>query len=64
MWSTIFNGIGDACLRMFELLPSLGMAVDLVFIFLIAFGAVYWTAYGERVRKGKSNFMGEITKVD
>ena len=59
MYSTILNGIGDACTSMFSLLPPIGMAVDLAFVALIAVGCAYWIIYGIGVENGKENFLGE-----
>lgn len=59
MWSTFFYGIGDLCTAFFDLLPAVSGLVNGIFMFIIAFGIVFWTIYEQRVNKNKTkNFLG------
>jgi len=64
MWSTIFNGIGDACQWLFKLLPSIGLIVAIIFWCTIAIGCIYWLTYSMKLERGSENYLGEHGSKD
>ncbi|NNC86117.1 MAG: hypothetical protein HKN75_08540 [Bacteroidia bacterium] len=58
MFSKIFHGIGDFSEMIFDILPSFGWLVNLLFIGAIAVGVFYYTFYEHKVgSKGGDNYL-------
>lgn len=64
MYSTIFNGIGNAFQYFFKILPAIGMFVAILFWCTIAIGCFYWLFYGMKLERGGPNYLGEPQKED
>ncbi|MBK8845970.1 MAG: hypothetical protein IPO27_05080 [Bacteroidetes bacterium] len=59
MYSAFWHFIGDIFLFLFKPLPYIGVLTNWIFIFLTAFGCIYWMVYEAGVEKGKRNYLSE-----
>jgi len=58
MFSKIFHGIGEFSEIIFDILPSFGWLVNLLFMGLIAVGVLYYIVYEHKVgSKDGDNYL-------
>lgn len=56
----LWYGIAAFFEFIFKLVKPIGMMIDWVFIILIAFGAIYWLVYEQRVASGSTrNYLAD-----
>ncbi len=53
----LFNSLGVIFEALFSIIPFLGTFTNLLIIFLLAAGVVFWIFYMVRDDKGKDNYL-------